>query len=114
METRRIVFKFGVIYDTPKEKLAKIPVIMKDIITRQEGLRFDRAHFLNFADFQLEFEVVYIVLTGDYNKYMDYQQVINLEMFDIFAKEGIEFAFPTRTVIIQNPEKKGIEEGVKS
>jgi small-conductance mechanosensitive channel len=114
METRRIVFKFGVIYDTPKEKLAKIPVIIKDIITRQEGLRFDRAHFLNFADFQLEFEVVYIVLTGDYNKYMDYQQVINLEMFDIFAKEGIEFAFPTRTVIIQNPEKKGIEEGVKS
>jgi small-conductance mechanosensitive channel len=31
---------------------------------------------------------------------MDIQQAINLEIFEVFEKEGIEFAFPTQTVFI--------------
>jgi len=106
METRRIVFQINVSYQTPKEKLAKIPQIIKDIITRRQGLVFDRAHLLSFSNAQLLYEVVYIVQTGDYNQYMDHQQAINLEIVDAFEKEDIQFAYPTQTLYIQSTEKE--------
>lgn len=100
MARRRIVFKIGVTYQTPAEKLALIPGIIKDIITSQPDLQFDRAHFLGFGDSQLDYEVVYFVLSGDYNQYMDNQQAINLALFEAFEQEGIEFAYPTQTLFI--------------
>ena len=97
---RRILFGFGVTYDTPAAKLAAIPSIVRGLIEAVDKTRFDRAHFKEFADSSLNFEVVYFVLDPDYNRYMDIQQQINLGMVSRFADEGIEFAFPTRTLLI--------------
>lgn len=102
MEQRRIAFTFGVVYDTPVEKLKQIPVLVKKIIEDIPEIKFDRAHFKDFGDFALNFEVVYYVLTSDFNLYMDKQQHANFMILDAFAKEKIEFAFPTQTVIINN------------
>ncbi len=99
---RRIVFGFGVTYDTGYEKLAKIPAMVREIITSVEKTRFDRAHFKEYGDSSLNFEVVYIVLDPDYNIYMDVQQQINLEIYRRFAEQGIEFAFPTRTLYLNS------------
>jgi small-conductance mechanosensitive channel len=109
MQTRRIVFGFGAVYNTPREKLLRIPDMVKKIIQNTRDTAFDRAHFVKFAESSLDFEVVYIMQTPDYNVYMDTQQHINLALFERFADEGIEFAFPSRTVIIQttNPEPAG-------
>lgn len=98
MEKRRVVFSFGVTYDTPKKKLEKIPSFVKGIIDEQEGVEFDRAHFKSFGESSLLYEVVYYRLTGDYNQYMDTQQDINLALVGKFEEEGIEFAFPTQTI----------------
>lgn len=98
MQERRIVFGFGVLYATPVEHLEKIPEMVKDTITALEGTRFDRAHFQSFGDSALQFEVVYYVLTPDYNRYMDIQQRINLELVRRFQPLGIEMAFPSRTL----------------
>lgn len=102
MNERRIVFSIGVTYDTPYEKLERIPTMLKDAVESQEDVRFDRAHFLKFADSSLNYEIVYYVLTGDYTIYMDKQQAINLAIFKAFEDEGIEFAFPTRTIYIES------------
>ncbi|MBD3388846.1 MAG: mechanosensitive ion channel [Candidatus Altiarchaeales archaeon] len=101
MPHRRIDFAFGVTYQTPAEKMKKIPGIVKDIIESQEMVRFDRAHFKKFGDFSLDFEVVYYVETADYNKYMDTQQAINLAIMEAFEKENIEFAYPTQTIFME-------------
>jgi small-conductance mechanosensitive channel len=37
---------------------------------------------------------------------MDVQEAINLEIFRRFQEEGIEFAYPTRTLYLQNDAKK--------
>jgi small-conductance mechanosensitive channel len=100
MFERRIVFTFGVIYQTPVEKLEKIPGMVRAIIEGAENTRFDRAHFKEYGDSSLNFEVVYYVLVPDYNTYMDRQQAINLAIFRQFAAEGIEFAYPTRTLYV--------------
>ncbi len=102
MEERRIVFGLGVTYDTPYEKLRSIPATIQEIVEQQEQARFDRAHFASYGDFSLNFEIVYYVLSADYNVYMDVQQAINLAIFKAFEEAGIEFAFPTRTLYVAN------------
>lgn len=103
MQRRRIVFGFGVEYSTPQAKLKKIPSIVKGIIDKmKDEVSFDRTHFKSFGDSSLDYEVVYYVETADYNKYMDLQQHINLELNKAFAKEKIVFAFPTRTLHLFN------------
>jgi len=101
MNERRIVFSFGVVYDTSSEQLSSIPQTVKEIIKSQEQTRFDRAHFKDFGNFSLNFEVVYYVLSPDFNLYMDIQQKINLQLFKKFETENIEFAFPTQTLFFK-------------
>ncbi|MFZ2053792.1 MAG: mechanosensitive ion channel domain-containing protein, partial [Candidatus Aminicenantales bacterium] len=100
MEERRIVFNVGVVYQTPPEKLAAIPGMLEEIIKAQDLARFDRSHFKAFGNFSLDFENVYYVNSPDYNIYMNVQQAINLAVFRRFQDEGIEFAYPTQTILI--------------
>lgn len=100
LNERRVTFSIGVVYETPPEKLAAIPEMIRDIIEMQGQTRFDRAHFKEYGDFSLNFEIVYYVLAPDYNLYMDIQQTINLEIFRRFQDEGIEFAYPTQTLFV--------------
>ena len=104
---RRVVFSFGVLYGTPAEQLKRIPEMVRGIIENMEQARFDRAHFKEFGDFSLNFEVVYYVLDPDYVVYMDIQEKINLGIFEAFEREGIGFAFPTQTLhIASKPSEK--------
>lgn len=98
MERRRVVFSLGVTYDTPVAKLKRIPALVKDVISAIDRAEFNRAHFKSFGDSSLDFEVVYYVLSGDYDLYMDLQQAINLGILEKFTHEEISIAFPTRTV----------------
>ncbi|MBU1706562.1 mechanosensitive ion channel family protein [bacterium] len=102
MNERRIVFSFGVVYQTPVDKLEIIPRMVREIIESIDQTRFDRAHFQKYGDSSLDFEVVYFVLERDYILYMDIQQKINLTLFRQFEKEHIEFAYPTQTLYIQS------------
>lgn len=104
MEERRVVFSIGVTYQTPREKIAAIPSMIKAIIEARERVRFDRSHFKEYGDSALVFETVYYVLSADYNVYMDLQQQINLGLYEKFAAEGIEFAYPTRTLYVKQEE----------
>ncbi len=101
MYERRVAFNIGVTYDTRREQLKKIPGIMRSAIERQDKTRFDRSHFFKYGDYALIFETVYYVLGPDYNLYMDIQQAINLEINEAFEREGIEFAYPTQTLLLQ-------------
>ena len=106
MEERRIVFTFGVAYETPLEQLQRIPQQVQDIITAAERVRFDRAHLKAFGDSAYVFEVVYYVQSGDYNEYMDVHQAILFEIIAAFTQENIGFALPTQTVhLVQSKEK---------
>jgi len=100
MQERRVVFTIGVVYQTPREKLEKIPQLIREAIEAQELVRFDRAHFKEFGPSSLNFEAVYWVLSPDYTTYMNIQQAINLLLVERFAQENIEFAYPTQTLYV--------------
>ncbi len=101
MEERRISFSFGVTYETPVEKVKKIPDIIKDIIDKEDGARFDRAHFSRFDDSALNFDIIYYVGSGDYADYMDIQQSINIKILEVFEEMRIGMAYPTQTIYMQ-------------
>lgn len=109
MQTRRVQFTLGVVYRTPAAKLRRIPELVKSIIIAQPDITYDRGHFSAYSDFSLKFEFVYFVTTADYGVFMDRQQAIYFEIFDVFEREGIEFAYPTQEILVQmqNDEYNG-------
>lgn len=108
MDERRIVFRVGIEYNLPFEKVKKTAALLKEIVEGVEGVRFDRAHFAGYGDSALEHEIVYYVKSPDYTAYMDKQHEINLEIYRRFEEEGLGFAFPTRTVhlIAEKPKRE--------
>ena len=107
MFERRVVFEFGVVYRTRPEQLERIGDMVQEIIEQQEKARFDRAHFKSFGGSSLDFEVVYYVQDPEYNVYMDIQEAINIELYRRFEADGIEFAYPTRTVYLAEEDLSG-------
>jgi len=65
---------------------------LKDIKMADLG----RVHLKQLGDFSIDFEVVYYIKTGDYDKYMDIQQQINYGILEEFEKEKIGLAYPTQ------------------
>lgn len=102
MDERRVVQIVGVTYDTPAERLEKAPGLMQEAVEATEDVRFDRAHFKRFADYSLELELVYWVLSPDYTVFMDLQEKINFGIMRRFESAGLRFAFPTRTVHVHH------------
>lgn len=98
MQERRGVVQFGVTYDTPYEKVVGINETVRQIFNKIDTARLDRVHFTTFADSSLLYEVVYYVNTSDYYVFLDAQQRFNHELMEAFAKDSIEFAFPTQTI----------------
>jgi small-conductance mechanosensitive channel len=101
MYERRVVFTLDLTYDTPAELVERVPAIVKEAVTTKQPVRFERSHFVTFAESAFRVETVYWVLDPDYTKYMDIHQAINLELLRRFRSEGIEFAFPSRTVYVR-------------
>ena len=109
MNERRVVFSLGVTYQTPAEKLERIPSLIEAAVSSQERVRFDRSHFSGYGDFSLNFETVYFVESSDYRQHMDILQAVNLSIYQSFETEGIEFAYPTQTLFVEKGETSGAE-----
>ncbi len=101
LEERRVVFNIGVVYETPTEKLKKIPEMIEQIIKPIPAARFGRTYFTTFGDSALIFEVVYNVETPEYEDYLKINQEINFQIKEAFEKEEIEMAYPTQMVHIK-------------
>ena len=80
--------------------------ILQDAI---ETVTFDRAHFVGFGDSSLNFEIVFWVEKPEYVTFMDKTQEVNLAIMRRFAKEGVDFAYPTRTLFIAGPGGEAID-----
>jgi len=101
MTTRRIVFALRASPDTPPALAAKVPGLLRDIIGKHDKLRFDRAHLKTVDQNWIEYEIVYTMLTADFDLYMDTQQAINLDIMAMFADQGISAAPRPQHLLLQ-------------
>jgi small-conductance mechanosensitive channel len=100
MYERRATFTIGVTYETPLDALRQVAPTLRSIVEAEDGVRFDRAHFAKYGPYSLDFDVVYYVLNPDFGRYMDVQQAINFRIHEKFDELGVEFAYPTQTVLL--------------
>jgi small-conductance mechanosensitive channel len=98
MVERRASFLISVAYGTSEENLRAIPGLLREAVLANDQVRFERAHFKEFGESALVFEVAYYVLNPDNTLYMDIQQQINLAVYRQFAARDIAFAQPTRVL----------------
>ena len=103
METRRVAFVLRIAYGTSEEQLCRVPRIIREIIAAKQNVDFERAHFFQWGEWSLNFEVVYHFRSPDYILHMDAQQDIFLEIYRRFQEEGIRFAHPLSIVRLADP-----------
>ncbi|HTE25641.1 mechanosensitive ion channel family protein [Flavitalea sp.] len=106
LEKRRSVFTLQVVYSTKTDLLKQIPTIVKDIVSSHELTTFDRAHLSSLGSSSVNYEVVYIVDSPEFGKYMDTQQSVLLKIMEAFHVRGIEFAYPTQRLYIDKPQEE--------
>jgi len=102
MQERRGSLQFGVTYETASDKVKGINTTVEQIFESLKMGRLDRVHFTSFGDSALIFDVVFYSESAAYADFLDLQQAFNFALMDKFAKDGVEFAYPTQVVYLKN------------
>ena len=105
----RWLSNIGITYDTPPEKVERAVEIIKAILENHEGMHHDlppRVAFNGFNDWSLNILVMAWYHPPDYWSYIAWLQKTCLEIMRRFEEEGIDFAFPSRTVYVANSDKQ--------
>ena len=100
MKNRRQRISIWVTYDTWIKKLKIIPEIIKDIVLKQKDVEYERCYLEKMWDFSINFLMSYNILNPDYQKSLEINEKIYLELIEKFEKEWIEFAFPSQTIYV--------------
>jgi small-conductance mechanosensitive channel len=102
MAERRVIYTIGLTYDTPALQVERAVKMLEEIIRATPGTRFDRCNFLSFGASSLNIEVVYFVLSRDFNEYAKLAEKINLETLKQFNAAELSFAFPSQTIYLED------------
>ena len=104
LRQRRAVMNFGLVYQTPADLLASIPLELEEIVEAQPLASFDRCHAFQFGASSIDFELVFHVDSNDMNDFMAVRQAVMLGMIRRFAEIKAEFAYPTQTTFTAAPD----------
>ena len=116
----RRIFTIGVTYDTTPDKVREAKAILEDILKDHDGLdpagdMLPRVYFSDFSASSLDFKCMYWFFPAAYWDFMKFSEWVNIEILRRFNEAGIEFAFPTQTIqlnqnsSVQESETKTIE-----
>ena len=101
---RRRTIPFGVIYQTPPNKLKQMRSLCEEALSGFDNIEIVRCVCTGFGDSSINFELVYEHEDTDYNVIVGIQSQIHIRILEIFAREGIEFAYPTQTTFTSAPD----------
>ena len=101
IEMRRKRFSLTITYETPVEKVRKIPQIIEEIIKKHKKTTFERALLKEMQASNLEILISYVVESDDWLLAVKIHEQILLEILEVFAKEGIGLAYPTQTLYVK-------------
>lgn len=99
-------------YDTPPDRVEKAVSIIKEILDNHEGMHPDfppRVYFNGFNDWSLNIMVIVWYHPANYWDMQEWLQRTCLEILRRFNDEGIDFAFPSRTLYLANDDKRQLK-----
>jgi MscS family membrane protein len=95
--SRKVVSTLGLTYDTTPEGMEKAMKVIGEIAAENPALEEKTViGFTEFADSSMNILFIYYITKGE--DIVGAQTAVNLEILRRFTAEGLEMAFPTRTV----------------
>lgn len=109
IDERQVLMVIGVTYQTKADLLHRIPAEVRRIVEATPGARFDRCHFIRFADSSLDFELVFFSHGQSFMAMMDARHAIGLAILRRFEELGIDFAYPTQVAMLARADGRVID-----
>jgi hypothetical protein len=107
MPKRRIKLTIGVTYDTSSDQMRQAVEKIRELLKTHPAI--DQEFFLvNFTDFgasSLDIMVYCFTKTTVWGEYLDARQDVSLKIMDTLEGMGLDIAFPSQTLYLQNPEE---------
>lgn len=100
---RRVNFPIALVYHTPPATAASVPDILQEIV-ETNGAQFIRAGFTTFGPSSLDFQLVFDVNSDDVEEMFKARHAVGIAIVERFARDGIEFAYPTQTTYTASPD----------
>ncbi len=106
---RRVKMNIGVVYSTSKENLQKIVEEIRNLINNHPEVSKDNTiavYFDEFGDSSLNIFVYFYTNTADWLEWFRIKEDIQYKIMDIVEKNNSSFAFPSRSIYIEEiPEE---------
>lgn len=102
MNQRQVVISFGLAHTAASAELAKVPALVQKAVEKEGGknVKFARCHLTAFQESAFMFEVLYFVLSTDFNLHMDIRQAVLLDIYRGLEKMKVRLAVPTQLAIL--------------
>jgi small-conductance mechanosensitive channel len=103
-QSRRLTLTFGLVYQTPPDKLRRVPEIAKAAVDARQGCEFVRCTLTALAPSSLDHELLFEITSLDPDVIAAHRSAIIMSLVTAFAAEGISFAYPTQTTFTAAPD----------
>ena len=101
---RRIFLPFGLVYQTPRDVIDRLPEIVAEAVDVIKGCKVVRCCATAFGSSSIDCELVYDDRARDPDTLAKHKSSIITGLMDVFGREGIEFAYPTQTTFTAAPD----------
>jgi len=104
MHKRRVFFRLGVTYTTPREKLQNCVHRIKALLENHDEVHPDliMVRFEQFADSSLDIFIYFFTKTKVWVEFLEIKEEINFKIMEILEEEGVSVAFPSRSIYFEN------------
>ena len=102
---RRIKMRIGLTYDTTPAQMKAVLAGIEQLLCEHPGVdqSYKLVKFDEFDDSSLSIFLYYFSSSKVWEEYLQVRQEVNLQIMDLLESQGLEFAFPTRTLHIEQP-----------
>ena len=112
MNKRKVEMTLGVTYQTSREQLQQADEAIRNILREHPRVDPDViiVAFNEFSAYSLDLTVAYFIKDTAFADYIAVKEDINFRIMDALASLGVEFAYPTQTLLMESAVSKEKEE----
>ena len=104
MPKRRIKMNVGVTYATSSEQMRQAVAEIRQMLREHPAIdqEFFLVNFTQFGASSLDIMIYCFTTSTVWQEFLDAQQDVNLKVMDILEKMGLEIAFPSQSIYLEN------------
>jgi len=105
MGKRRITFKLGVPYGTPRAKLKKCVEEIEKMLRQHPDIHQETilVRFDSFGESSLDMFLYFFTQTTNWEEHLRVKEDVNLRIMEILEREEVSLAFPSKSIYFETP-----------